>query len=81
MTPLSGPTNTCPPALSTTPARSVPTPGSTTTRCTVPVGKYGVASHRIRAASATFCAGTSCVMSHSDAAGLTVKIEPFIAPT
>src|SRR5438552_5551857 len=79
--PLSGPTNTWPAAARTSPRRSVPTPGSTTARCTVPAGKNGAAASSARAPSVTSCAATSWLTSTSRASRAIPRITPFMAAT
>ena len=80
-TPLSGPTKRCQPSSRPTPRRAPPTPGSTTTRCTVPGGNCGAACASANAAAATSWGGMSWVRSTSVASGAIDRITPFIAPT
>src|ERR1043166_5391371 len=76
---------TWPPAASASPRRAVPTPGSTTARCTVPAGKYGAAASRASAPSVMSWRSTSWVTSTSAsgrrAASAMPSMTPFISAT
>src|SRR5580700_367098 len=61
--------------------RAVPTPGSTTARCTVPAGKYPNERASQKPASAGQCTTISCVRSTMRAAGKRLRMQPFITPT
>src|SRR6266849_10756639 len=61
--------------------RALPTPGSTTARCTVPGGKNGVAASRARPPARMSWGGTSWVRSTSRADGQMDSSTPFMIPT
>ena len=60
---------------------AVPTPGSTTTRCTVPLGKYEYAWEMVKAPSSTSNACTAWLMSTISASGTMLRMTPFMVPT
>src|SRR6266852_2057489 len=61
--------------------RALPTPGSTTARCTVPGCKNGVAASRARPPARMSWRGTSWVRSASRADGQMDSSTPFMIPT
>src|SRR4029450_10035773 len=78
--PLSGPTSTCPPASTATIPRPVPTPGSTTARCTAR-GRYGTAWASTHAPCRTSWAPTAWVTSITRTSGATLATTPWHTPT
>ncbi len=61
--------------------REVPTPGSTTARCTVPAGKNGTAASSARLPASTSWGAISWVRSTSRAEGQMDRTTPFMIPT
>src|SRR5207249_1212141 len=79
--PLSGATKKWPPAPAARARRLVPTPGSTTARCTVPCGKRCHTRDRMYCPARRSPGGTSCVMSSSAAPCTRDRSTPFTSPT
>ena len=80
--PLSGPTNRAPDRPSTAIARrAVPTPGSTTARCTAPSGRYSIDEASTSAPEWTSWGGISWVRSITRASGQPRAITPWQTPT
>src|SRR4026208_875595 len=79
--PWSGPTSYRPSARTARARLAVPTPGSTTARCTVPGGKNGTADSRASAPATMSWGGRSWVRSTSRAEGQIERITPFMIPT
>ncbi|ANN14480.1 hypothetical protein SD37_01615 [Amycolatopsis orientalis] len=78
--PLSGPTRIPRPATTTTPRRAVPTPGSTTARCTAS-GRKGAVCASTSAPVLTCCGGISWLTSMIRAEGAIRAITPWQAAT
>ena len=78
--PLSGPTSTPRPATTATPRRSVPTPGSTTARCTAS-GRYGAVWASTAAPRRTSWGGTWWVTSSTVTSGARAASTPLQAAT
>src|SRR5712692_8026405 len=79
--PLSGPTNSCPNAATTSPRRRVPTPGSTTATWIVPSGHTATIACTASAPSITSWAATSWLMSMKRTAGFSPRMTAFISAT
>src|SRR5438034_2582866 len=79
--PLSGPTKNCPREPTASGRRSVPTPGSTTARWTVPGGKSAAEASSTKAARARCRGGMSWVRSTTRASGQTAWMTPCTTPT
>ncbi len=79
--PLSGPTNRCPPASTSSARRSVPTPGSTTAKCTVPCGNHFQLWPSRNRAALSPKAGPSWLISTTFDLGAIPAMTPFMTPT
>jgi hypothetical protein len=79
--PLSGAIQYASCAATASSRRLVPTPGSTTARCTVPDGKRPTSVRSRNAPAAMSCAGTSCVTSTNWTFVDAFSSAPFRMPT